>query len=239
MFSWLLTLPWGWQVGLAIIAMFLITIIAIYGKLWFSVGKNKIGIGGKKQKRSCMDCSKLHRAESTKVNRKIAKIETSATKGKMTYAEQKLLDLKRTLYKAFSTKLKGDGQDYKELRDLNARLKLTLKVSVQNEIRRSFKENGFHERDGGTFTEYVEDQTGTILDILEEDMMLYYDNTLISNIIDETKTEISDTLYSVYNNAKIVEVDSITKIHKLESDYDDSIDEFIGITKSEVNNAKF
>lgn len=229
--KWIITLPLFWQISLPILFMVLVTVIALYGKLWFSIGKNKIGIGGdklNKKKRSCMDCSMFHRAAAAKTNRKIAQVESGITKNKMNYAEQKLLELKRTLYKEFSRKIKESDTSEEGMINLNDRIKLILNETIKDEVRRSFKENGFHEREGNKFTEYAENQTTTILDLFEEDFMVYYDNDMIIEILDSVKTDIYDTVYSIYDNAKNVELETLEKIKKIEVEHDATIDSYMG-----------
>jgi len=233
MWTWIITLPLVWQITLPIVFMLLVTVLGLYGKVWFSIGKNKIGIGGDKasKKRSCLDCSKLHRAESARVNRKIIMIESTLMRDKMNVAEQKLLELRGAVYKAASHKLKEEGVTDDDLLNLTTRLKLAFKNTLKDEIRRSIKENGFHDKDGREFDDYVDDQKNAIIHLIEEEFLTYYDADCIAAVLLQVDSKISACVRDIYTNAKEVETDAVANINKLEAEYDEQIDAFIGITK--------
>lgn len=232
LFKWLGTLPLTWQVTLPILFMVFVVIIALYGKMWFTIGKNKIGIGkdGVGRRRSCVDCSKFHRAEAAKVNRKISILETGIIKKKMNFAEQKLIDLRHIIYTEYSNTIKEEPHTDASLIDLSTRVKLVVTNSIKNEIRRSIKENGFHEHEGQRFIQYAEQQSNTLIGILEEELMTYYDNDMIISLTLKLKPSIMHIVYDIYNNAKNVEIESLEKISELESKYDEYIDTYAGLT---------
>jgi hypothetical protein len=212
---WLATLPLTWQITLPILVIVAIVIIALYGKVWFTMGKKTFGIGkGGNRKRDCMECSKFHRAEAAKVNRKIVRIESSIMKSKMNYVEQKLLDIKRTIYTQFSKDLKSAQTKGIEsaLRDFSTRIDLILEKGVQNEIRRSIKENGFHERSGKDLNEYIKEQHNVILDIIEEGLLLYYDNELIVSISEAISQDVAESVESIYRKSTEIEIKALADI---------------------------
>ncbi len=231
MTQWFIAIPILWQVTMIILAMIFITIIAVYGHIWVGWGKKKIGIGRETtaKERMCMDCSMHHRSTAAKVNFKITRIESSIMKNKMNNAEQELLDLKRNLYTNFSKILKTRKVDNieSELKEFNTRIRLVLNDVVKDEVRRSIKENGFHQKTGDTFVRYVDGQVKVINDLIEDTLLLYYTNDVILEISGATKDKLVKVVKSIYHEAKEIELKATTAIKKCEKEYDDTLNKYI------------
>lgn len=248
--KWLLALPLAWQIILPIILIASVVIISIYGRVLVTAGKKSIGIGrkGSNKKRDCVECSKYHRAEAAKVNRKITRIESGITKNKMNFVEQKLLEIKREMYTKFADILKssktddygytvgrckdcdsGNYSSYKIMQYFKDRIEWILGDSVLDEIRRSIKENGFHERDGKELMDYMKQQHNTIMDIIEEDLLLYYDNDTILALSKAVDQKVLQVVQEIYMKSTEIELKALAEINKLEFDYDSSLDDYLNV----------
>jgi hypothetical protein len=148
----------------------------------------------------------------------------------MNYVEQKLIDLDHIIYTEYSNKIKQDtAYEEKTLKNLKTQVKLVVKDTIKNEIRRSLKENGFHDYEGQRFSDYVKNQSKTIIGKLEEDFLYYYDNSMIIALTITLRSYILDILWEIYDNAKLVEIEASDKIKEIEKQYDELIDKYIGV----------
>lgn len=228
--AWYIALPIIWQVTLPILAMVFLTIIALKGRVVIGWGKKKIGIGKDSVKeRTCMDCSIHHRSAAAATNFKITRVESSIMKNKMNNAEQELLDLKRNMYTNFSKIVKTQKVDNieSEMKEFNTRIRLILNDVVKDEIRRSIKENGFHQKTGDDFVRYIDGQIKVINDLIEDSLLLYYTNETILTISAAVKDNLAKVVKSIYFEARAIELKAVTKIKKYEKEYDDKLTKYI------------
>lgn len=227
------SIPIGWVITLIILGMLLVTFISIKGNVVIKWGKKRLGIGKQNlsKGRTCMDCSKLHRSKAAKVHFKIIRIESNILKSKMNHVEQELLTLKRNLYTTFSKiiKLLYTTKLENKMKDFNTRICLILEDVVKDEIRRSIKENGFHEKTGDEFYKYVEGQKKMIQDIIEDNLLVYYDNDIILKISDQINKTLNIIMKSIYEEVKNIEVKAIKDIEVCEQKYETDLDNFIGL----------
>lgn len=245
MFSIIATWPLWAQIlsGFAILATCII--ISIYGQAAIGWGKTKIGLGGAKskikykQKRDCMDCLTILRGKAAKINRKIHSIENKILKDKMNHAEQKIVTIQRMIFTKYSKAVrdKDIGSEDRESKECNlyhARMVIALGI-IKDELRRSFKENGFHELSETELNVYIKDQTKMILGIYNEYMLANYPRQMVvsaeeaQEVIDDLAAEIREILDDLYRKAREIELDYNKDILQLEQVYEQDVDEFGGV----------
>lgn len=254
-FTWLVALNLTWWQGL----LFLIVISLVIMILNYNKTKNVlrwlVGLHRKK-KRSCTDCltiilSKRHKFESLikKIYKEQEKIENKILKNQMNFVEQKLVDMETMFidfYNTFVYKekinkiiIKNELVQYRMFCGL---LRDGLWMRIRDEIRRSFKENGYYNIGGQEFAIYVKNQFKTIISILRRHLMnLYPPNESVVVTIDkvlefirEVEAKIEDKTFEIYIEAKKVKIDANRKIKELteqinvwEQKYHQELDELI------------
>lgn len=245
MFTFIGSLPLVWKVIIPILILIALVLIAILGGMSIQWGSKTLLRLGKGRRRSCMDCSRYVRITQTKTNQQISKIENKKLKDKMNYVEHKLLGLHNVIYRAFSkavtdkgcspTGVEGLRLDIKESQECNlfeARLTDVLRL-MKDEIRRSFKENGFHELSTTEFNAYVKDQIEVLFTIFDQYMSANFPRQMILSLVDlkdvmsTLRSEIEDTIEEIYMRANELENDAERKILDIETDYETAIDNYI------------
>jgi len=242
--AWLLSLPLAWKIATPLIVLVATVIVSLWGGLSFQWGKKTIRLGYKGKGNNCMDCSRYVRITQTKVNREIATLENKKLKDKMNYVEHKLLGLKSIIFQSFSKAMHAKGAysdgltglslDMKESQECNlfeARLGEIMQI-MKDEIRRSFKENGFHEISEVEFSVYINGQTKTLSHMINSYLAANYPRQMIltldevQDLFEILHRDMEDIIEYVYRNAKEVELDTEQKISVLENQYELTIDNF-------------
>lgn len=245
MFSIIATWPLWAQIISGLSILITSIIISIYGQAAIGWGKTKIGLGGSrskikyKQKRDCMDCVTILRGKAAKINRKIHSIENKILKDKMNQAEQKIATFQRIVFTKYSKAVrdKGIGSEDRQSKECNlyhARMAMALAI-VKDELRRSFKENGFHELSETELNVYIRGQVEMIINIYQEYMVANYPRQMLvtmeeaQEVIHDLTAEIKDLFEELYRKAKEIEVDYNQDILELEQTYEHEVDEFVGV----------
>jgi hypothetical protein len=238
--AWIGLQPW---VQVATIAFFFATIavIAIWGSAKFKIGKRTFGFG---KGRTCKDCMILSFAKRDQFEVKRRRLENQILKDQMNFAEHKLDSILFNLVQDYRNHLKekrGDVIDY-EKEDREAALyeeivKHSLET-VKDEIRRSFKENGFHEKGGLEFQMYVKNKAQDLVARARSYMAHRYPRSGMAISFEERFDrldigKLEDLCFDVYVNAKEVRNNIEKEIKELEADFICNIYDTLGIPKEE------
>lgn len=234
--------PVGWVIGIPVIAA-LIIVLAIWGKVNIKWGKTQIGFGAPKQ-RSCRDCMVLTFSEREKFEVKRRQLENSILKSQMNFAEHKiegfLFSLAQDYREHLKEKRNGTPDLEKEHQDCTLYeeiLKQSL-ITVQNEVRRSFKENGFHELGGVEFQNYVKNKAQDLINRGKSYFMHRYPPTGMIITLDErlsrlNAAKIEDICFDVYVNAKESRVKIEREIDEMEKDFIGKIHQILQLKEEE------
>lgn len=235
---------------LVIIIIIAIVIIALRGKIRAKFGNKTIDIGkedGEEErytnnklpptnlivKRSCGDCILLLMGEREKFEFNVRKESNKILKMQMTFAEQKLDNIHTFLLDSFSgikdTEVSGTIQ-YKLLYGL---LKDVL-LKIKDEIRRSFKDNGFPEISAPEFSIYLKGRGALITSTITQYIRNMYPdkagvlepNKIIKTLENKNPT-IVDTINDIYTNARDIKIEADLKIKEMQDQFVKWVDNFI------------
>lgn len=251
MWIWLASLPPILQFIIALLSIISAVIISIKGTAALQWGKTKIGLGGNPKKistnpkkRSCADCIFIILSKREILGDKRLEIRNSILKDQMNFAEQKLIEIKTDLlqeYRRELTNRRNNNLDLnKEDRDYKVYKGALIESLglVKDEVRKSFKENGFEELSGNQFSNYVKDKVISLLSIAT----IYVDNEYPHNMIisredwlDFIKNSYAhkaeDICFEVFQKAKDVKKRSKDELEKLNRSFSQDISEFMGSKK--------
>jgi hypothetical protein len=219
-------LPVAVQITVPIIAAILLIIVALWGKVNIKWGSYRIGFG-QGTKRSCNDCMLLTFAkrEEFEVNRR--KIENSILKNQMNFTEHKLesvvFDLTQDYREQLKQKRKPEAdldREYKESLMYEEILKQSIHIT-KDEIRRSFKENGFHEMDDFRFQQYIKNKASDLINRARSYLAHRYPASGMIIPIDERINRLNinkmeDVCSDIYMNAKSVRNKAEEEIKEIE-----------------------
>lgn len=111
-----------------------------------------------------------------------------------------------------------------------------INIQLKDEVRRSFKENGFDELSGSEFSQYVKNQSKVLLSKLKNHVInLYPPNKFgirismeeILEFIDRKESDIEDVIFEVYIEAKKIKKQDIEQMVSIEERFGKEIDSFI------------
>jgi hypothetical protein len=111
-----------------------------------------------------------------------------------------------------------------------------VNILIKDEIRRSFKENGFHEIGGNEFSQYVKNQSKNLIGILKNHIInLYPPNSKemkvsmddILNYIEKKESEFEDFFFEIYIEAKKFKNQDIDHLEQIDKKFEDEINYFI------------
>jgi len=230
MWKWLATLPLPWQIILPLLLIAAIVYISIYGRLWLSYGKGKsIGIGSKnKKERDCMECTKEIRRLYDRARRDRRKSVSDADREKKNVVKQYLIMIQRKLDVDF-TDMNKELHIESDLKIFRTRLKWAIFHVTKEELERSFAENGFHELEGSKLEDYIKKQNDIIEDLIENELILYYDNDVVTKLTDSASDSIQIYITNIYSGAKEIELKLETLKDDVDKMYDVEIDKYLGI----------
>ena len=242
MLTWLIGLPLGIKCGA--LAAFIIVIVAtaIFGRIRVAWGKMSVDLGYNKKQRSCKDCAIILRARGVKTSRKVDKIERTNLKNKMNFAEQQLLILQRTLFIEYTKAMKANKPSHddeeKEISSYHTKLKTAMSL-LKDELRRAFKENGFHRLEKESFNKYVDDESQILFDTYSEYMLSSYPDGMIvryddlMSIADKFKDTMNEHFEAIIRKSKEIELKTIEDINNIEEEYETATNEFLGLTSND------
>lgn len=258
MWEYLKSLPSILSFALALIIILSIVIISLKGKLAAKVGKNEIDLGGGYMgdvpqdtqalfmppktgifhKRSCGDCVLILMSERERYEIESKKIVNKVLKTQMNFFEQKLTEIQSLLIDDFCDKLgaiPGASDDDKQIQyKLFYGLMRDLLISVKDEIRRAYKENGFAELSDIEFSSYVKDKVKKIVSIATQHYQNLYPikGTLLSTavilgLIETNTPDIQQILFDSFAYAKEAVIESDKEADRIKDNFSKWIDNFI------------
>lgn len=190
-----------------------------------------------KRKRTCSDCALLIiNLVSDTIKRK-KEINEKVLDDQMNYVEMVLETITVDLlskYKEHQIKFRKEKIDT----DLENKEYILYKESLQNvlflikkEVRRSFKENGFHEKDGNEFSEYIKNKSKELIAIAKRYMMAGYPDSMqvpLKYKFDSLPESIVEGyVFEAFENAKEIVKKAKEDVNKVEIDYKELMDKFI------------
>jgi hypothetical protein len=240
MLGWYMALPLVMKIIVPAIIVMFGSVVAVFGNVQLSWGKTRIGLGGKKQ-RSCKDCSIILRARGVKASRRIEKLERINLKSKMNFAEQQLTIIQRILFIEYSHLLQkkkvAHEDEEKDISSYHTKLQMAITL-LKDELRRAFKENGFHSLDDTQFDKYIKDEGEILINIYCEYMLTGYPSGMnvrydeIIKIIDDRKRDITDYFESIFKKSKRIELETIDEIDLIEDDYERETNAFLNLNEN-------
>jgi hypothetical protein len=210
------------------------TIKKIFGlRVW---GKKKV------EKRSCRDCILIVLSKGEQYNQNRNIIRDSILDNQMTFASHKIDSLFLGLVLSYSQDIikarkDKDNPDYllenKEYLMYQEMLGNALAL-CKKEIRRSFKENGFHEKEGKEFNDYVKKQAETLISIGRTYIKEKYPSHGMMVQIEDRfgrmdVREIESYVMDVYMNAKDIMIRADNDIKKLKDNFSNDIETFSNV----------
>jgi len=256
MWEFLKSLPVVFSFTIILLAIIAVVIVSIIGRFKAKIGDKTVIIGDDKSddtcdtttipkparttitaKRGCGDCILVIMAEREKYELKFRGEKDRVLKTQMVFAEHKIIEIQTLLMKNLLEKISAATRAYDE----SVQYKLILGiikdafVTVKNELRRSFKDNGFHDLYGSELSVYTKNETNGLINIIIQHVQNIYpdnDNILeISEIIKTTiaiKSDIEPIVHDIYTNAKDTKEDVWERIVDIQKQFCDWVDNFIG-----------
>lgn len=227
-----------------LIAVVLVTvaIIILKGKYFIFMISNKFfGTSFKiteEKTRTCSDC--ILYMNSLREDYEVEKnsIRDSILKNQMNYSEQKLIEVETLIYSKYLEQVSKLNLSYEDESKQTTIFYGLMKDSIRvtkDEIRRSFKENGFHQIGGTDFSNYVKSRMSTIkaliiqiyLNRYPSHSMIVSKDTIIP-IITSSMHDIEDILFEIYTRAKEVRLSCEKKIEDIKNIFAKNMDTFLG-----------
>ena len=239
LFKFLQRLPPAISVIALFIALFIITILK-----WDTITKSIKWIVSKSEKsakRTCGDCVLILFGIREKYEYEDRRLDSSLLRLQMKFAEQKIQEAIFFLSQSFSDDIRilGEGEDGDKKVIQSALYCEALKngmLSVKDELRRSFKENGFVSFSEREFTHYVKEKTITLLTIIRAYLNQHYvdcDSTIVHlkkrfERMDKYNIQkFEGWVFDVFINAKDI-IDDIEKKKKINHEnFKNEINEFV------------
>jgi hypothetical protein len=191
----------------------------------------------KRLSRTCGDCILILFGFREKYETEAWDVEKNILKSQMTYFEQKLKELTLWFIQSFQDDLKllGEGRPpslkLSQFGNYQEALKNAMEA-VQDEVRRSFKENGFVDMSDAEFSMYVRSKTKTLISIAQGYLATFYIQT--EDIIVPLRYrydkldihKLEEMAFDVFNYAKNISKEAIEKEQKLKYQFKNDIDKF-------------
>jgi len=228
--------------GAAVVILILAIVLMAISK-WNSIVKLIKWVFGKtgSKKRTCGDCVLILFGIREKYEYEIKVVDTNVLRQQMKFSEQKIQEVIFFLSQSFGddVKILGKEGDYeirvREIALYCEALKNSM-LAAKDELRRSFKENGFQTLSENEFTHYVKGKTKTILTIVRSYLNHHYvdnDSTIVhlrerfENMDNNHMHKFEEWSFDVFTNAKDLINDSNDKKSSINDNLKRSIDNFV------------
>lgn len=231
-----------WQM-LVFFVLSLVFIMAIYYKrtkpIWQWIGHV---FSGRRLKRSCKDCVALMGTLREKFIIQCDKLSSSILRTQMTFAEHKLEQIELLtvrefdkLWAAEKANLQGVedvvGEILKQQKLFLCVLRETIHI-MRDEIRRSFKENGFYDMGEEDFSHYLKDRVRVLNTIMCEHFRSVYppaESMVVSpealqTIFDKIQQDFTEIVRDIYKNASGTRRNTLASIAVLEVQFQKDLD---------------
>ena len=220
------------------VTIMVLAVVLVTASKWGEINKALRWLGRRPQKRSCGDCILYMSGLKEKYQAEIEYVKDNVLRAQMNYVEIQLKDSVFHLSKTFKTDINVLAPD-RPGRERVVQLsyyKETLKnalMRIKDEVRRSFKENGFCEISEIEFAQYVKMKFANIITIAREYMSENYietEDTIVglahrfANFDDQKFEEMT---FLCYRNAKQIVVDAKRQIADLKSEFKQEVDKFV------------
>lgn len=261
MFEYLQGLHPALSYSLVVLLVIATVVMSLFAKVKWEKQTLSIGDSGKKDKgntkndiessnkrsRNCMDCIFYIWALREKFEIDYITIKDSVLKDQMNFAEQKLSEVRTTATSEFTRKLKN--LDLNSDKDLSieeqffresTRYELFCSVLrevmhlIKDEIRRSFKENGYFDFPEGELTNYLRNKMDYLESLAKNHFSSRYSSyhkilplEEINKIYESERKELEIILREVFTLSKSIKTKADNQISKLKEDLKNKIDSFI------------
>lgn len=243
MFALLATWPLWAQIGIVSTTLAVFFLIARFGNMFFQWGRTKFGLGNKhsRKKNSCGECVLFLFAKAKKHESDRNLILDRVLKDQMNAAEQKIIQFQLMLFQNYISDLnkvepKISSQEQEKQYSLYCETLKNAMYNVKDEIRRSFKENGFHELSGIEYSKYVKEKAVTLTSIAKTYMIDHYPRRgmaieLSHRFLKLDLRFIEDSVFELYNKSKKIVLDAQAKIDELDNQFKKDIDNYVEVQK--------
>ncbi len=177
--------------------------------------------------------------EREKFEFKIRREMDKVMKTQMTFAEQKLIEVQTKVSNNISTTIHESIENKTTTVEESVQYKLVyglMKDSlfhVKDEIRRSFKDNGFYDINGSEFSWYVKERTQVITSMLSQYMRNIYPDRggvlplqKILKSMEKESTFLSGIINDIYSYAREVRLECDEKVKEIQTQFGTWVDNF-------------
>jgi len=254
MWNFLSSLPHYLSITVIVLSIIAIVIISLRGHLKAVFGKKSVELGSDNsesfqvkpppatviiQKRNCVDCIIMLMAEREKFEFNIRQESERVLKTQMNFVEQKLIEIQNSFMGVVTDIANSFTIKNSNAIDKNIQYKLIYGlfkdalVSIKDEIRRSFKNNGFYSLSGSEFINYIKDQANVITSMLNQHINNIYPNKPglidvdeLSGILKNQNNFLSTILDDIYIHAREIKLETDSNIKDIQQQFGRWIDEF-------------
>lgn len=189
------------------------------------------------QRRSCGDCILIMMGEREKYEINMRHETDHILRTQMSYAEQKLVEIQTILVNSYSNKLfdckvKVEGSESVQHKLFYGLIRDAL-LLAKNEIRRSFKDNGFYELHDTDFNVFVKDKMRVLMSMLQQHLRnIYPDSGTALNIqdvihiIEDNYSKIESIVFDAFAYSKEVKADTEKRIVQYKEAFANWINKF-------------
>lgn len=238
--TWFVGLPLAAQISLGVVFLLLLFGLAYLGKVNIKLGKNIITFG-RMAKRTCGDCILLIMSKRERFDSQRNFVLNRILKEQMNFAEQKMIEVQNLLltsYREMLNRKSKDSTGFEENKQyrLYQGILASAFIPIKDEIRRSFKENGFESLSGSEFVLYTKTKMQILLAMGKSYINdLYPYEGMFVTIEDRRKNleqitpRLEDICSEVFTKAKDIRIDANKKVGSLEKDFSKEIDELLQV----------
>ena len=172
-----------WIIIIVLVVLFL---VSVFGNIGIDWKEQKFTFGSKKQPkvRTCGDCIRLLMAKRIGFEVMYNTKHSNILRQQMIFTEHKIIEIEQII-------------------------KSETHLNFKDELRRSFKENGFNEMNDRDYQNYLEERSETL-----------------SNLLNTIDIKIPPIIKEIYDNARAVKIRIDLEIKKLEEDFIIDIEDF-------------
>lgn len=247
---WLISLNLLWWQGLIFFSIFLISILLLNYNKTRPIWEWLVGLFSFKKKRNidCKDCITIiigHR-EKLESKRKekfyqIELLENSVLKSQMNFVEQKIIDLESMFINFYNERIRLSknkliyGNETIQYRMFWGMVRDAFEVKFKDQIRKSFKENGFYNISGNEFAAFVKDKHKATISMFTQHIINLYPSPSTDMIvsmedvltfIDNINPKFEDRIFEIYIEAKKIKKNVDDKINEVIEKFDKYEEDF-------------